>query len=161
MPKLDHVITVTIIEILGSQEIYISVTRAFNSMSMTRLTSSVMHSQLYTILTFWLVDYLEKQVRNIQLFIICNTTVYSSFLNWKYLFKDGEFGGRYGYGSKCISCFGMGKSVKCLPFFPLLNVFCLIWVKLLINLFNFFLENYFHPPLKQSPIQSYNSESFW
>lgn len=63
MPKLDHVITVTIIEILGSQEIYISVTRAFNSMSMTRLTSSVMHSQLYTILTFWLVDYLEKQVR--------------------------------------------------------------------------------------------------
>lgn len=76
MPKLDHVITVTIIEILGSQEIYISVTRAFNSMSMTRLTSSVMHSQLYTILTFWLVDYLEKQVRNIQLFIICNTTVY-------------------------------------------------------------------------------------
>lgn len=76
MPKLDHVITVTIIEILGSQEIYISVTRAFNSMSMTRLTSSVMHSQLYTILTFWLVDYLEKQVRNIQLFFICNTTVY-------------------------------------------------------------------------------------
>lgn len=76
MPKLDHVITVTTIEILGSQEIYISVTRAFNSMSMTRLTSSVMHSQLYTILTFWLVDYLEKQVRNIQLFIICNTTVY-------------------------------------------------------------------------------------
>lgn len=63
MPKLDHVITVTIIEILGSQEIYISVTRAFNSMSMTRLTSSVMHSQLYTVLTFWLVDYLEKQVR--------------------------------------------------------------------------------------------------
>lgn len=76
MPKLDHVITVTTIEILGSQEIYISVTRAFNSMSMTRLTSSVMHSRLYTILTFWLVDYLEKQVRNIQLFFICNTTVY-------------------------------------------------------------------------------------
>lgn len=121
MPKLDHVITVTIIEILGSQEIYISVTRAFNSMSMTRLTSSVMHSQLYTILTFWLVDYLEKQVRNIQLFIICNTTVYSSFVNWKYLFKDGEFGGRYGYGSKCISCFGMGKSVKCLPFFSFVD----------------------------------------
>lgn len=76
MPKLDHVITVTIIEILGSQEIYISVTRAFNSMSMTRLTSSVMHSQLYTILTFWLVDYLEKQVRNIQLFILFVTPLY-------------------------------------------------------------------------------------
>lgn len=76
MPKLDHVITVTTIEILGSQEIYISVTRAFNSMSMTRLTSSVMHSQLYTILTFWLVDYLEKQVRNIQLFILFVTPLY-------------------------------------------------------------------------------------
>lgn len=135
MPKLDHVIT--IIEILGSQEIYISVTRAFNSMSMTRLTSSVMHSQLYTILTFWLVDYLENQVRNILLFTICNTTVYSWFVNWKYLFKDGEFGGRYGYGKKCISCFGMGNLLNVF-FFPLLNVFCLIWVKLFICLFFFF-----------------------
>lgn len=109
MPKLDHVITITIIEILGSQEIYISVTRAFNSMSMTRLTSSVMHSQLYTILTFWLVDYLENQVRNIQLFIICNTTVYSWFVNWKYLFKDGEFGGRCGYGEKMYFLFWLGN----------------------------------------------------
>lgn len=79
MPKLDHVITVTIIEILGSQEIYISVTRAFNSMSMTRLTSSVMHSQLYTILTFWLVDYLEKQVRNIQ-YLLFVTPLYIDHL---------------------------------------------------------------------------------
>lgn len=137
MPKLDHVITITIIEILGSQEIYISVTRAFNSMSMTRLTSSVMHSQLYTILTFWLVDYLENQVRNIQLFIICNTTVYSWFVNWKYLFKDGEFGGRCGYGEKNVFLVLVWEICKMLSFFPLLNVFCLIWVKLFINLFIF------------------------
>lgn len=137
MPKLDHVITITIIEILGSQEIYISVTRAFNSMSMTRLTSSVMHSQLYTILTFWLVDYLENQVRNIQLFIICNTTVYSWFVNWKYLFKDGEFGGRCGYGEKNVFLVLVWEICKMSSFFPLLNVFCLIWVKLFINLFIF------------------------
>lgn len=137
MPKLDHVITITIIEILGSQEIYISVTRAFNSMSMTHLTSSVMHSQLYTILTFWLVDYLENQVRNIQLFIICNTTVYSWFVNWKYLFKDGEFGGRCGYGEKNVFLVLVWEICKMSSFFPLLNVFCLIWVKLFINLFIF------------------------
>lgn len=137
MPKLDHVITITIIEILGSQEIYISVTRAFNSMSMTRLTSSVMHSQLYTILTFWLVDYLENQVRNIQLFIICNATVYSWFVNWKYLFKDGEFGGRCGYGEKNVFLVLVWEICKMSSFFPLLNVFCLIWVKLFINLFIF------------------------
>lgn len=137
MPKLDHVITITIIEILGSQEIYISVTRAFNSMSMTRLTSSVMHSQLYTILTFWLVDYLENQVRNIQLFIICNITVYSWFVNWKYLFKDGEFGGRCGYGEKNVFLVLVWEICKMSSFFPLLNVFCLIWVKLFINLFIF------------------------
>lgn len=137
MPKLDHVITITIIEILGSQEIYISVTRAFNSMSMTRLTSSVMHSQLYTILTFWLVDYLENQVRNIQLFIICNTTVYSWFVNWKYLFKDGEFGGRCGYGEKNVFLVLVWEICKMSSFFPLLNVFCLFWVKLFMNLFIF------------------------
>lgn len=152
MPKLDHVITITIIEILGSQEIYISVTRAFNSMSMTRLTSSVMHSQLYTILTFWLVDYLENQVRNIQLFIICNTTVYSWFVNWKYLFKDGEFGGRCGYGEKMYFLFWFGKSVKCCPFF-------LCWMYFVFFGLNYlwiclFFRKLFSPsPLKQSPIQ--------
>lgn len=152
MPKLDHVITITIIEILGSQEIYISVTRAFNLMSMTRLTSSVMHSQLYTILTFWLVDYLENQVRNIQLFIICNTTVYSWFVNWKYLFKDGEFGGRCGYGEKMYFLFWFGKSVKCCPFF-------LCWMYFVFFGLNYlwiclFFRKLFSPsPLKQSPIQ--------
>lgn len=135
MPKLDHVIT--IIEILGSQEIYISVTRAFNSMSMTRLTSSVMHSQLYTILTFWLVDYLENQVRNILLFTICNTTVYSWFVNWKYLFKDGEFGGRYGYGKKMYFLFWFGKSVKCLPFFLCWMYFVLFGLNCLFVYFFF------------------------
>lgn len=121
-------------------------------MSMTRLTSSVMHSQLYTILTFWLVDYLENQVRNIQLFIICNTTVYSWFVNWKYLFKDGEFGGRCGYGEKMYFLFWFGKSVKCCPFF-------LCWMYFVFFGLNYlwiclFFRKLFSPsPLKQSPIQ--------
>lgn len=136
MPKLDHVITITIIEILGSQEIYISVTRAFNSMSMTRLTSSVMHSQLYTILTFWLVDYLENQVRNIQLFIICNATVYSWLLIGNTYLRMGNLEGDVVMGKKCISCFGW-EICKMSSFFPLLDVFCLFWVKLFINLFIF------------------------
>lgn len=121
MPKLDHVITVTIIEILGSQEIYISVTRAFNSMSMTRLTSSVMHSQLYTILTFWLVDYLEKQVRNIQLFIICNTTVYIVHLliGNTYL-RMGNLEGDMVMGQNVFLVLVWGNLWNVFLFFPLL-----------------------------------------